>query len=343
MEKRGIKLALTYCGAIIGAGFATGQEVVQFFSVFKLEGILGGGIATAMFIFFAYVILDIVLNEKISDHKDLINVIVGKKGAIAFDFIIMFFLFSGFTIMISAAVTLLTTYIITSKTIAVIVFLIMINLIFYTGMEGVIKANSILVPILVIFIIFLSLRAIFITAPTIGMGGLVPQNAFIAATSYVSYNLIIGMVVLSSFKKEIYNKKDIFVISVVGGGILGTMLMLVIVATKDISNYSQIPIMDLAYGLNQLLFNGLVLSLLIAILTSAIATGHGIINRVKGIKNWSYSSIGLVLSITATPLSFIGFEELVKSIYPFFGFINYIIMLALIYHFVKRKIITTYW
>ncbi|WP_353893275.1 hypothetical protein PRVXH_002698 [Proteinivorax hydrogeniformans] len=339
MKNIGVKLALTYCGAIVGAGFATGQEVVQFFSVFKTSGVVGGVLATVMFIFFAYVILDIVFKNEVRDHNDLITVVVGQKGALFFDFAIMAFLFCGFTIMLSAATTIVSTYLFPSKALSVGSFLILINVIFFKGVKGVIKVNSLLVPVLVLGVVLLCLRAIFTSVPAVNMGGLVPQNAYIAATSYVSYNLIIGMVVLSSLKSELYNKKDIFVVSIVGGMTLGIMLLLLTFATKDMPSYSQVPIIDLAYGLNQPLFYSLVLSLLIAILTSAIATGHGIINRITSLKNWNYSLIGIVLSIVALPLSFIGFSELVKAVYPFFGFVNFILMAALLLYFIKDKFV----
>ena len=35
------KVAATYIGTVIGAGFASGQEILQFFSVFGNMGILG--------------------------------------------------------------------------------------------------------------------------------------------------------------------------------------------------------------------------------------------------------------------------------------------------------------
>ncbi len=52
MKKKDIgifKIAATYIGTIVGAGFASGQEVLQFFGVFGIKGLWGLLLATALF------------------------------------------------------------------------------------------------------------------------------------------------------------------------------------------------------------------------------------------------------------------------------------------------------
>ena len=49
--KKSIKMAGAFIGVIVGAGFASGQEILQFFTSFGWWGILGTAIATAFFSF----------------------------------------------------------------------------------------------------------------------------------------------------------------------------------------------------------------------------------------------------------------------------------------------------
>jgi uncharacterized membrane protein YkvI len=53
------KIAATYIGTIVGAGVASGQEVLQFFSAFGIIGIWGIALATFLFFLFGYMILRI--------------------------------------------------------------------------------------------------------------------------------------------------------------------------------------------------------------------------------------------------------------------------------------------
>ncbi|MDQ7864677.1 hypothetical protein RCO48_36995 [Peribacillus frigoritolerans] len=49
--KNSINLAGAYIGIIIGAGFASGQEVLQFFTSFGIYSVLGIVVATVLFAF----------------------------------------------------------------------------------------------------------------------------------------------------------------------------------------------------------------------------------------------------------------------------------------------------
>jgi len=53
MKNEGVttfKVAAVYIGTIVGAGFATGQEVLQFFNRFGIWGLGGLAVATILFI-----------------------------------------------------------------------------------------------------------------------------------------------------------------------------------------------------------------------------------------------------------------------------------------------------
>ena len=49
--KKSFQMGGAFIGVIVGAGFASGQEVLQFFTSFGMLGILGTVIATALFAF----------------------------------------------------------------------------------------------------------------------------------------------------------------------------------------------------------------------------------------------------------------------------------------------------
>ena len=51
MNKQSIQIALAYMSVVIGGGFASGQEVLQFFTGYGLIGILGTLVSGLMFAF----------------------------------------------------------------------------------------------------------------------------------------------------------------------------------------------------------------------------------------------------------------------------------------------------
>ena len=83
MKKKGVstlKIAATYIGTVVGAGFATGQEILQFFSRFGVLGLLGIFLAAALFVFFGYLIM--MLLQRIQDFRGIAVFITAVKRQI---------------------------------------------------------------------------------------------------------------------------------------------------------------------------------------------------------------------------------------------------------------------
>jgi uncharacterized membrane protein YkvI len=71
MERKEIstfKIAAAYIGTIVGAGFATGQEILRFFACYGKPGILGLAVSALLFAFFGYVIMFLGHKVKAESH-----------------------------------------------------------------------------------------------------------------------------------------------------------------------------------------------------------------------------------------------------------------------------------
>lgn len=335
-NKDSFRIAFTYIGAIVGAGFATGQEIHQFFAVFQVKGIVGSLVATFGFILFSSLYLNMVFYNPIYSYRDLLIMLVGKKMAKLFDLSISFFLFGSYTIMLAAGHTLVTTHVIPSYHISYLLVISIVWLSLINGVKGVIKINTYLIPVLVIVITILCIFNLSNSA-AVFVSGLVPQNYLFSSITYVSYNLIIGMVVLSALKEEIYTKKVIILAPIISGVVLGAMLMLVTVAIGQVKNPSEIPILDLALGLDRWFRSLLILGIGIAILTSALASGYGLVNRLRQNMSINYKNCVAIVTVLAVPLSLYGFTSLIKIIYPLFGFLNLFLMISTIRFFIVHR------
>lgn len=69
----------TIVGALVGAGFASGQEIYLFFYRFGKNGILGILLFISLTIFAIYKVLKIVYQNPIHTYKDFLNLIFGDK------------------------------------------------------------------------------------------------------------------------------------------------------------------------------------------------------------------------------------------------------------------------
>ena len=101
--KNSINLAGAYIGIIIGAGFASGQEVLQFFTSFGIYSVLGIVVATALFAFLGMQVTELGSSLQTRSHKSIIDHLCGRHLGRVVDVIITFFLFGVTVIMIAGS------------------------------------------------------------------------------------------------------------------------------------------------------------------------------------------------------------------------------------------------
>lgn len=96
-------IVFTIIGALIGAGFASGQEIYLFFYRFGINGIFGIFLFVGISIFAIYKVLKIVFENPIDTYKDFLNQIFSNKKILSngTNIIVNSFLGITFFIMIS--------------------------------------------------------------------------------------------------------------------------------------------------------------------------------------------------------------------------------------------------
>lgn len=105
-----IKYAGAYIAFIIGSGFATGQEIIQFYTSYGIWGI--GSIAISMFLF-AWVggtVTDMGFRTKGMEKVNAYGQICGKWLGTFYEYFVRIFLFAVVVVMISGAGATLNEY-----------------------------------------------------------------------------------------------------------------------------------------------------------------------------------------------------------------------------------------
>ena len=89
-----LKVAGVYITTIIGAGFASGQEIVQFFSSYYEGGFYGIILAGILFAIIGYVVLDKVYSERIRGYDEFVFPTVGWFMGWVMEVVVSLFMFS---------------------------------------------------------------------------------------------------------------------------------------------------------------------------------------------------------------------------------------------------------
>lgn len=106
MEKRWslknvVKLAGAYIAFTIGSGFATGQEVMQFFTAFGKEGIIGALVSMILFSLLGAVLMAKGYDLKLQIQATAFRYYCGKYIGIALEIFTVIFLFCVVSIMVA--------------------------------------------------------------------------------------------------------------------------------------------------------------------------------------------------------------------------------------------------
>lgn len=334
--KNTLKIIFLIIGTLIGAGFASGREIYIFFNKFGIYGIFGiiiSGLITGIII---NKIIKISKNNQINNYNDFLNIINKKYPKInkLVNLIVNAFLLISFFIMIAGFSAYMNQTYEISIYFSSIIFTIVCGIIFLKNIEGIIKANEILVPILILLIAYLGIKNIpYLANVNIGeLQEISSRGWFINSILYASYNSIILIPVLASLKYKELEKKQINLISFLSS-IFIIILAFFIYGLLLRGNYYiqelEMPLIEISLEFGKVFKYIYGFIIIISIFTSAISSGYSFLKNVtKNKKQYIYTLI--IISIIGILVSNIGFSNLVEILYPIFGILGIIQIILII-------------
>ena len=141
-----LKVVFVIIGTLIGAGFASGQEVYIFFYSYGVKGILGIIISSGIIGFTIYKTLKITKENNI---EILDNFIKKEKLKELINSIINIFILISFYVMIAGFGAYLEQEINLNSFIGSSILAFLCVILFKTNIKGIVKINEILIPILI--------------------------------------------------------------------------------------------------------------------------------------------------------------------------------------------------
>ena len=103
MNKEATKIGFAYVGIVVGAGFSTGQEVMQFFTPYGLWSYIGVLISGLILGFIGRQVAKIGTAFEATNHESTLKYLFGEKFSKIFDYILVFFLFGIAVTMIAGS------------------------------------------------------------------------------------------------------------------------------------------------------------------------------------------------------------------------------------------------
>ncbi len=341
-----LQIAGVYIGTVVGAGFASGQEMLQFFAVYGDLGYVGLAIVTLLFAVFGWIIMDLGFNLGSTSYLQITRYAGGKWIGGFTDLVIGFFLFGGLAAMFAGAGAMLHQVFGLPAILGASVMALLTVLTVMSGLSGVINSITIVVPFLILSAVGVSVASFFVNPVPVSpvdigvMENPVVGNWFLSAILYVSYNTVTTIAVLGPVGATARDRRAFRWGAVIGGLGLGVGALAIFLAIKaNIAGLYgvEIPMLAISARISPLMQTVYAFVLVAEIYTTAVADLYGFTARVVGAGSPRFKLITVLVAVLALLFSQIGFVSLVRYLYPSVGYAGVIFLGCLVLTRFRRK------
>jgi uncharacterized membrane protein YkvI len=319
--KLGITIASIYIGSIIGAGFATGQELMRYFVRFGVSGLIAILLCGGVFALVGYKVLAFMYARHLTTYGEFLRCTTGKLLGKATELTGLCFLMVLYASMLAAANSLFKAWL--DLDYGSIITAVLCTLLVWGGVKSLGIFNLVLCPLLVGGSIVIGLWLFFgNTALPTFCGLRIDDNLVGSAVVYISYNVISCVSLICALAPQITQRREALYGGVIGGigiALTGFVLALPLYRYFNITIGEDLPIFTLVAHQNSLITTVYAVLLSLAILTTAVGNCYGISACFKCDNPLVRLLFIGILSLIALALSQVGFKGIVGKMYYVFG------------------------
>lgn len=335
-----LQVAFTYVGTIVGAGFATGQEILQFFTEYGKWATLTILLSCLLFVWLGTKMMLVAHDTGAKSYEDLNSHLFGKNAGKWISFFTLFVLIGVNSVILAGAGSVFMEHLHLSYQTGLIITLVGTYLLLGRGIHAILQMNSIVVPLMMT----LSLFILFHTTGHPGAANFVrlePDRSMFATwlspILYSSFNLAMAQAILVPLGSQITDRRVIKYGGILGGIGIGFMLM---TAHFAMSAYMpgikqfEVPMGSIAFALGAAIQLMYIFLIFMEIFSTFVADIYGITLQVREHLKVSPKLITLFIMLSCFLLSQFGFSSLLSILYPIYG------MLAVVWvaHLIKSPL-----
>lgn len=309
-------VAYSYVAALIGAGFASGQEILCYFHNYGRTGFIGVLLSCIVFTLYSYIVLRAGILLRPQSFNDFICSVTGKQAVKAISFFTGLFSFAVYSVMLSAVGELSAVLIPGYSALSSLICAVLSTLLICRGTRNTFDVNAVIGIIISIGIAVSCLYIIrYREFHTISQ---LPQT-FTSTGIYCGYNLATAAPVLIVLSRRLNKPHDAAAAALTSGLILFFLMSLIFCILAMYSgriNLGEFPMLTMAARQNKLL-SGIYFVMLTGSVLTTMLSSAGSMAEALTLKNRPV--IIILLSACAYALSGAGFSSLINSLYRICG------------------------
>ncbi|AGF72285.1 YkvI family membrane protein [Corynebacterium halotolerans] len=347
MLKKTVTIALAFVGLLVGAGFASGQEVIQYFISFGSMGLWGVVVAGVLMCLAGAVILQMGSYFLADDHNAVFRNVAHPIVSRFLDISTTLTLFCiGFVMIAGAGSNLEQQFGLPTWVGAAL----MTVLVLVSGLLNVEKISQVIggiTPLIIIAVIVAGVYTLFnLPEDLTGLSGIAAQESsalshwLLSAVNYTSMALMLGLSMLLVIGGNALSPKAAG-IGGFAGGLVFTVLLLILafVLFLNIGTVAgtDMPLLAVFDQMHPAV--GVIVALVIyaMIYNTAIGMFYALGKRLTAKRPERFRPVFVIGTLAGFVVSFLGFSNLLGWVYPVLGYIGMVMIVVMVVAWVRGR------
>lgn len=344
-----LKLSGAYVAYLIGSGFATGQEVLQFFVSYGINGIYGAMISTVLFCSLGAILMMNGHALQLERPGHVFRYYCGEHVGRTIEYFTMLFIFSIVVIMVSGSGAITQEFFHLPAMWGVLGMGILSMLTVWGGLRRMVDVIGAIGPAIVVFTVAVGLVTFF--RDFTGTDGVVVTAAATAVQPtahwwqagilFFCYNMLAGTVFFTELGARANSRKEAGVAGFVGG--LGLMITVFGMLCGMLANFQevialQVPNLYLGAKISPTVATVFSVIILLGIYSTTAPMYWLIKNEcMKYVPKQYEAALVVALGVVFMTGGSLPFGALVSLIYPFVGYVGIFLVAVIAVRTVLRK------
>lgn len=294
------KIAFFFIGAMIGAGFSSGSELMVFFGESGIVGVVISAVFIGLLVFF-FQYMSVVFNnyprvKKVVDWLMVLSSIISfiAMTAGANEVIMDTFRVNNIGVVSALAVSVMCLF----------------------SMRFLKNVNAVVVPLIVVLMILIIVKTDSLPLPT--------GFSIFRSASYAAMNVLLGGYLLSTECAQ-KKTKDKIIITVIITVVVAAMMVIVYMISQE-AKFSDMPVFEVARRYEMATISGIIIYL--AIFSTLIGAGKVIFDNLSDFTKSKWVTLISLIIISLIGRS-VGFGFMVRTFYPITGYLSIVVIFAL--------------
>ena len=350
MWKRSLAVAASFVGIVVGAGFASGMEALQYFVAYGTNGFYGVILASVTMLFAATAFMTFGSYFLAREHNEVFYNVTSKPAAFIMDWSAVACMFSvGFVMFAGAGSNLRQSF----EWPIWVGAVAMLALMLIVGRFDVDKVSSVIgwaTPLLVVFVLIGSIYSFTqVDVSWSEVGNYAQQEVsradgtpywWLGALNHTGLNALCGVSMALVMAGDEFDTKSSRLGGILGGVIYAVMLAL-LVASLLIQvgsvNGTDMPLLAVIDNVDPVLGFIMTWVIFLMVFNTCLGMFYALAKRLTRKKPERFYPTYAIACVVGFGLSFAGFQPLVNSLYPILGYLGLFVMAVMTVTYLRHR------